>query len=220
MNDLLKYKITKQDYINLINIMNGGTKIKDNSSYYLIHGTKFENIISIIETGYIKLGKDVGSDQRIHSGNFPEDFIYTNINFTDLKNIKYGMDCTIIINPIVMKKYGAIFDIGWGVVPNDIIIYKNDSEYDNKIIQIKNKIMNIKNYLDPILARQDDKMLHQIRINHKINVKYIYGIIIDKSNKNKIKYIKKIMKKKKIDIPIYYNTELNNFDNFLIYNES
>ena len=53
---------------------------------------------------------------------------------------------SLIIDPIVLKKYGFVFDIGWGFKHSAVVSEKNDPDFDQKIYEVKNIISNIKNH--------------------------------------------------------------------------
>src|SRR5688572_24539680 len=87
-------------------------------NFYFIHSTTvFENLLDILKTGILYQGKYVSVEQRQFYGPEPSDYVYANIYFEDIDNIKYPRDYTLILSPKIMEENGFFFNKGWQKYP-------------------------------------------------------------------------------------------------------
>lgn len=194
---------------------------KNDYQYFLLHATKnFDNLRSILLDGYIYQGKDVDPSKRFYYGDKLEsttasDYVYTSINFTDINNISQTKQVCLLLDPIVLKKYGGSFSVGWSYIPNKVIIDRNDILYDKKIGEIKEIVSNIDEYL-PAKLQSIPFMTNEITINNKISTKYVIGIICYTVDQKEIEELRRLTGNKipiyntnntrEINMPIYHNT--------------
>lgn len=164
-----KYKKYKKKYIEL--------KQQLNNNYYLIHGTDLPHMEKILKQGYILSGKYL-SDDEIRLGGWEKlPYVYCSIYFDDIKNLPHAFGYSLIINPIIIKECGIIFNDGWQVHPGDnsIQIKPHDDDYDKKMIMIKNSIKKPKGFK----INLPEIMRHEVLIKDKIDVhKYVIGLLL------------------------------------------
>lgn len=215
-----KYLINKIKYISIRNeILDseskhqvGGYTIPTDSEksldsiddeYYVVHSShNADNLLETLKDGYIRPGSMVDKSRRIFSGGEPLDYVYANIQFTDIKNLDRIGAVTLILRPKIIKEYGVIFNQGWFKYPTDMSIYvrKDDSneEKNRKIMEIKNYVSNPTFYKNsPIASSFTGIMAHELLFNVSIPLKdNLIGIICFDCPKKYLRKIKTIMKRK------------------------
>ncbi len=175
-----KYVKYKNKYIKL------KQQINNNNNYYLIHGTDLPHIEKILKQGYILSGKYLADDETRLGGWEKLPYIYCNIYFDDIKNLPYSFGYSLIIDPLIIKECGIVFNKGWKVHPNEdsINIKSHDTDYDKKIAAIKEFIKYPEQY--SFFAKTPDgkvrlppMMVHEVLIKDKIDVhKYVIGLVL------------------------------------------
>ena len=191
---MYSYKHNKYLYKNN---MIGGDDFFNNISF--VHNPySYENLISILKSGTLKMGSDVDKKKRNLSGGEPMDEIYMNIYFKDNQNPHdlHGL----VFSSQLLKDYDLTINAGWRGI-KIVDIKKNDN---NKIK--KEKINRVKKFLnDPtkILPKtlvniSPYIMLHEVLFFENIPIKkYLVGINNCGFDKKQNMKIKNILKKKK-----------------------
>jgi len=174
MNYKQKYIKYKEKYKNL-------KRMQSYDGYYLLHGTDLPHLKKILKTGYIFSGKYL-PDEDIRLGGWEKlPYVYCNIYFDDIKNLPFSHGYSLIIDPIIIKEKGIIFNKGWKVHPTEdsIQIKPNDPDYDNKINLIKELVENPSHLPENIKNIMPGFMHHEILIKDHIDLhKYLIGVII------------------------------------------
>jgi hypothetical protein len=88
-----------------------------NEFYFMHTTTVFENLLDVLRTDIIYPGKDVRPEQRQHYRINPSDYVYANIYFEDLGNIKATHNYTLLLHPKIMYQNGFFFNKGWQKIP-------------------------------------------------------------------------------------------------------
>ncbi len=185
-----KYLKYKHKYLNLKNIINsqhkqndmfGGTKSK-NKQFYLVHSTSsLNNLLSILDTGIIKLGKDVPKTYKKTLEKNP--FIYANIIFDNLINdhTKY-LDFTIILDPKILLDYDVKVNDGWNGT-HFVDLNKSDLKKLNQLDQLDQLYQLVNNFVNKTKLQINKNMVsnpiysHEVIFTKPINLsKYIIGV--------------------------------------------
>ena len=231
-NDLKKVKTLLKKYPNakmikspkecdgsmkVINLLIGGRKKNDlplissiDENYFIVHSTQnADNLLAVLKDGNLRPGKDLPKKRRIFSGGEPLEYIYGNIQFTDIKNLPYYGSIVLILNPKIIKDYGVIFNQGWFKSPTNTSIYvrKDDTEENKskKIQEIKDYVANptyYKNAPNPDIISAH--MAHELLFDTPIPLKdNLIGVMCYGCPDKVLKKIKSVMKKKYPDSKIY-----------------
>lgn len=222
-NKYLKYKIKyidlkltkKFEYVQSIknNFLYGGTKY----DFFFIHATKnFSNLISILNNGYLYPGKYISRKHRFLGG--PEigsEYIYMNMYFKDLDNIQHVFGISLLLSPKMIYNKDMIFHEGW-YGGNPLYLYKNDSKksIDKKIEKIHKFLKNPESLHENL---RYGFMNHQILTSDPISIQdNLIGIAINihdiDLHKKNIDKVKKLLKIKGLNVPIYFTNEYKNIN--------
>lgn len=187
--------------------------------FYFIHNTlTLETLEDVLKDGYIKLGKNVKTQHRKLSDS-KLDYVYGQIYFEDLDNIKYFWSPSIILHPKIMCDIEMEFHRGWGALPtkSNHIIRKTDSES-----KIRNKLNDIRKFLKdpkelPTEIRKSFVFNHEVVFNKKISIKkYAVGITCNFADKKTMNKIKQIILDKKYKLKIIHgNYPMPKYDELL-----
>jgi hypothetical protein len=170
-----------------------------------IHNTfGYDNLISILESGVLKLGSKVDKNQRKLSGGKPMDEIYMNLYFKNLKNL--DSPCGLVFSSKLLKDYDITINAGWrGRTIIEIKKIDEVKEKEEKIISVKKFFENPKSILPENLVEILPKfMLHEVLFFDDIPIKdYLVGItdcgFTDEEKKN----ISKTLDKNKLCIDLF-----------------
>jgi hypothetical protein len=199
-----KYSKYKLKMINLNN-QNGGTDIFNNILF--IHNTfGYDNLISILKSGILKLGSKVDEKQRKLSGGIPMDEIYMNIYFKDLKNLP--SPCGLIFSSKLLEDYDVTINAGWKG-KKFVEIKKNDKKKKNKINKVKKFLKNPKKILSEKLTNiLPGIMTHEVLFFEDIPIKdYLIGITDCGYTDKQKKEIQNIIKKNNLNVDFTYDLE-------------
>lgn len=156
---------------------------KKNENYYLLHGTDLPHFDKILESGFIFSGKYLPDEEIRQRGWEKLPYVYCHIYYDDIKNLPFAHGYSFIIDPMIILDKGMIFNKGWHVHPNkdSIIIKVNDSNFDNKMNEIRELLIN-PTYVPEILRKLRGPyrfMDHEILIKDSIDLhKYLIAVII------------------------------------------
>lgn len=164
-----KYKKYKTKYLNLKKIIN-----KEYNFYFMHSTTVYQNLLNILKIGVIYPGKYVAPEQRKLSGEETEsDYVFTNIYFEDIENIKHFQSYSLILHPKIIEENGFIFNKNWGAGPTKDSIYinpqMNSSEINYKLKEIRNFLKNPIGLPD-IIQQAPGFMHHEVLFDHPINL--------------------------------------------------
>lgn len=215
--------VNKNKYISLKNAQHsnnitygGGPKPKVNkkplkiNNFYFVQDThRLENLISILNDGEIKLGKDVDEKCRKWTGEQPKDYIYTNIYFEDLKNMENTGHFAFILHPKIVNDRNWWFNKNWLSAPSSdekytITFNKNDSNkiHKQQLRKIK-KFLKNPSSLPDIVQTSPGQCHHEILFDKPISVKnYMIGIVCSHCNGKQLDQLEKLVKKKGYNIKI------------------
>ena len=172
---------------------------------YIIHGTQIENIIKIIQDGYIDnkpLKKDI-----IILQNKPSNQIFTQLVYKDIPNqadvIPHWWDCAIVLDKKILKdlpfyatRIGGFSDKFENGKTNEETIIYGDGNLNKmpNLTKLKNVIN--KNLINNNLGGVEFMYSHEILFNQKIPLDkyYIKIMLIGKKNQFDSKIINKILK--------------------------
>jgi hypothetical protein len=191
----INYNKYKQRYLSL--------KYKEPfiDNFYFVHNTRdINNIISIIKDGVLKIGRHVDKSNRKHSGGIPQDYIYTNIFFDDIRNLSHYISFSILLHSNIIHKYGAVFNRGWQTYPSKMYstyFYKKDTPtvFNKKIEEIKEFIQD-PNTLPWLVREAPEVMHHEVLFKHNITLKdSLIGIVCNWCSDEQIAMLKKLLKK-------------------------
>lgn len=184
-----KYLKYKQKYIFLKNNKEGGNNLFEPSRFYLLHGTQnFTSMITILKEGVLKPGKDVQTENRFLSGQEPSEFVFFNMYFPDIQNLKHARTFTLIFHPKIIKQYGALFNRGWqtGHQKKDVVLNIDEKEYvihksislnkNDNVNILSKKIKKIEEYLKnpdlpPKIKDFSELYHHELLIKHSVELK-------------------------------------------------
>ncbi len=207
MNYYNKYIKYKSKYQNLKN--------KKKYKFYFIHGTKdMNNLESILTSGKIKLGSEIPIEQKYLSGFENEPYIFANIYFDDLKNLKHGTEYSLIISPKILGEHDIIVNAGWGNYEIEKILSSDDSGTVDSKLKLVRKFIKNPTGLPKMLLDYPSYRLHEVKFNKPIDVqKYVKGIAIynhdEKDFNSKVSKIKKILEKTGLtDIKVFDGNKL------------
>ena len=205
---------------------------------YIIHGTQLENLIKILQDGYIDNKppkKNITMLKKKPSNQIFTQLVYYDIPNQSNQNVHWGM-CAIILDKLILKDY-PFYSTSVGGFSDK---FENGKHSDNVIIYSDGNLsrmpslIKLKNVINKKMKNNDFGNVefmhsHEILFNQKIPLeKYCVKIIINviKENDKKYKYNKEIDKiielAKPKNIPIIFrdykvdgNTEktINNFIN-------
>ena len=181
---------------------------------YIIHGTKVENLIKIIQDGYINnkpLKKDI-----IILQNKPSNQIFTQLVYKDIPNqadvVPHWWNCAIVLDKKILKelpfyatRIGGFSDKFENGKTNEETIIYGDGNLNKmpNLTKLKNVIN--KNLINNNLGGVEFMYSHEILFNQKIPLDkyYIKIMLIGKKNQFDSKIIDKILnlaKEKNISI--------------------
>lgn len=195
-----------KNHISIINsIQNGGDKFIDNILFN--HNTfGFDNIIPILKSGFLKKGSEVAKKRRKLSGGIPQNEIYMNIYFKDIKNLDFMPG--LIFSSKLLLDYDLTINIGW--TSRELVIIKKEDtvkEKKKKIRYARKYFKNQKKYLNEQLYesyRNNKGMSHQVLFYENIPLKdYLIGITNVGYDANQIKEIRDILDRKHLDNVIF-----------------
>jgi hypothetical protein len=177
-------------------------------SYYFTHNPyRVENLIRILEDGYIRKGNTLPSNFRTFGGNRPLSKIYCNIFFDDLQEFQSYWGPLLIIRPSIVKHFNITFHDSWFPIRGkklNINIDDSKKVFWKKINFIHDYLKNAK--IDPKIndnPKKNTVVLHEITFNKKISVeKYVCAIVCDYCTDDEIKKINDVILRKKYDIQI------------------
>ena len=185
-------------------MMDSFTALMDNVVF--VHNTfGNDNLISILESGVLKLGSKVNENQRKLSGGKPMDEIYMSMYFKDLKNL--DITCGLVFSSKLLKDYDLIVNAGWR--GKTIINSKKTDEIEEK----EEKINCAKNYFEnPISILPENLvgilpklMLHEVLFFEDIPIKdYLIGITDCGFTKEESEKIQNILQKNDLHIDFFY----------------
>jgi hypothetical protein len=205
---MYKYKYKYNKYNNKMDNLEsqdgGGNKFMENITF--IHNTfGYDNLLSILESGVLKLGSKVEKERRKLSGGKPMDNIYMSMYFKDIKNL--DEKCGLVFSSNLMNDFDMEINAGWR--GKTIVEIKKDDIMKEK----KNKIRSVKNFLEnpgTILAKNlvdilPKVMMHEVLFFDDIPIeKYLIGIYDCGFSKKEKNDILKILKEKKMNVDILY----------------
>ena len=131
---------------------------------------------------------------RFYSGGTPQKYIYSNVYFSDLKNLEF-LKTSIILHPKIIHDYNITMTKGWMCTPvkDSIIINKTDinSIKLDKISQFKQILLS--NDIMEHVMTWPGFMQHEILFEKPIDVKkYVVAMVCPSTHKTKLeKTIKK-----------------------------
>ena len=200
------YHENKYMYKQLEMIQQGGSKITKNVDFFFVHQiTMVENLPKILKDGVIKLVKYIPIEKRALSGPDELDYVYTNIQFSDLNNLLNLGYCSLILHPQLAFDFDWIFNNHWAKYPtsDSIFVYESDSlrMKEIKLSKIKEYIRHPTFYegtpLGKIIKPENlGKMSHEVLFTNAIPLdKYLIGVIYQNNQKSKIEEIKDLLKK-------------------------
>jgi hypothetical protein len=194
---MYNYKYNK--YISKMDNLIGGDKFLDNILF--VHNTfGYDNLISILKSGVLKLGSKVEKERRKLSGGEPMDEIYMNIYFKDLKNLDnlYGL----IFSSKLLIDYDLSVNAGWrGKTIAEIKKRDKMKEKKRKIKLVRKFLRNPKKILPEKVVEISSKIiLHEVLFFEDIPLKdYLIGItncgFTEEENNN----IRKILEENKMN---------------------
>jgi len=195
MEDYLKYIKYKYKYLKEKHKLeqNGGGKLP----FYFMHmTTKFDNIISILKDGVIRLGTD-NIESEGYSGEDKHSYVYGFVYFEDLHNLTHMRDFSFIIKPTIIYEQKVIFNKGWqtNITSNSIIMS------DNTINQIKDYLANPTEIPQKVIDASSFYH-HEVLFTEHIKLDNILAIVCNGCSKKMVKKINKIIKKMNYDIKI------------------
>ncbi|XWV25376.1 hypothetical protein QJ856_gp0388 [Tupanvirus deep ocean] len=184
-----KYVKYKTKYLNLKKEIN---KNQFEHNFYFLHSTtRFENLLDVLKTGVLYPGKYVKRKQRVHYGPDPSEYLYANIYFDDIKNIKKNFfNFTLLLHPKIMNENGFFFNKGWQKHPYrgpDIVredaITKKPVKYpqtgieifgDDSQQEVNQKLKKIHDFLEnpdlPQVFLGSEILEHEVLFDHPINL--------------------------------------------------
>jgi len=191
MNYYYKYIKYKTKYLSIKNdklIQEGGK----NNKYYFIHNTtNYDNLISILKTGEIKISSQVEKERRKRtSGNV--NFIFGTMYLKSLNNLTHMPDYTLILSEKLLDDYEIRFNKGWtGNELTTIKLDDNNKDKKNKLSIVKRFIKNPKD-LPEKLRDPTGLMIHEVLFSKNIPLdKYLLGITCNNCTNEQINEIKK-----------------------------
>lgn len=197
-----KYEKYKGKCIKLIN-----KKICFN--FFFIHQTRDnKSLISILNDGYIFTGAE--TDARNFSGYETEPYVFCNVYFDKIKNIKAFTGVSLLIHPKIILTHNVEFGKGWG--GNTAMTFKPNDPI--KIIKknIKTMVKLVK-YPEELQKDLHPTHQHEIRIDSKIKLDdYLLGIVC---HTEQFDIIKDIINKKYKNIKIYMQAQIPSFNELL-----
>jgi len=178
-------------------------------NFYFIHNTfgGYEKLESILNDGYVKMGCNLDEDMRVLSGGEPQPYVFANIEFTDILNLRGEYACNVLIfDKEMMNAYDIYFNKRWlSYVSKDAIKISKDDWTIHK----QDKIKIIHDYLRYTMTKKAEEEYvlnkipshsHEVLISGDIDVsRYLIGIICHESYKKKIE---KMIKKKGYNIRV------------------
>lgn len=173
--------------------------------FYFVHATMgADNMIGILNSGYIKLGKDVPKEKRKLGGPSPDPHVYSYIYFDDIDATPLFWSSCLILKPSLICDYGGIFHEGWR---GKTLVDLDGGEGSTNV---KKALDKIRRYLKKynILRRTDEDALpwvmsQEFLFDKKISVKdYVIGLALDFVSDEEYNKIKNIVDKKGYNITI------------------
>jgi hypothetical protein len=175
----------------------------------------FDNLVKILEDGYIKLGKDVELKYRKLGGDENKaDHIFSLIYVDEVKDIMHTANFGLIIDPKILYERNFYFNRGWQgcvidksvkgtIVKKSIIGLKIDT--DNKINKKINRILKyIKHPTGvPEIFKKCHFSNHELLFDEKIPLdEYVIGISCTGCDEKGLIKINNIIKNKNYKFPI------------------
>ncbi len=172
---------------------------KEKHDFYITHGTsKLSNLISILSSGKIKLGKDVSKEHRVISKGKANKHIYANIYFDDyVDKMDNFIDYTIILSPSILENFDVKFNSGWSDELNSRTILELKSS--DSLSARKTKLLEAKKFINMTINSKPNIKEHELVFDKPIDIsKYILAVTClncDDKNADRFIKIKKMLKR-------------------------
>lgn len=168
------------------------------NNFYLIHTTlDKKSLITILKDGFLRPSIQQKKFRSMLSAEKLE-YIYANINFDDIRNIKNVGGYKLFLDSKLFYDQTSFFNKGWQKYPTEASIHidKNESERSkrDKLMKIKEYVKNPTHHSQHLqLEKYAPHLVHEILFNSEIDLKkYLIGIECNEVDK---KIFEKIIKK-------------------------
>lgn len=186
--------------------LEGGSGLKNKliEGFYFVHMTKdFPNLKGIITDGQIRLGSDIPEEQKFLSGYVDEPYVFANIYFDQLENLKWFGNYSLIFSSKIILDQDVEFIGGWGNSYITITHPSDNAKQLEKKLDLVKKFIAKPEGLPKIVLEAPPYHHHEVKFNKPIQIdKYLRAISINcpKSNFDKEqKKIKKLLKKNHLE---------------------
>jgi hypothetical protein len=175
------------------------------NNIYFIHMTKDEtNLKKILKDGKIKLGSEIPIKNKYLSGYVDEPYVFTNIYNSELDNIEWFNEYSLIIKGDIIENQSVELIGGWGNIFIDKIEPTDSAEVKKKKLNKFFKFIKNPKGLPKLVLELPKNHHHEVKFDSPIDIKkYLFGLSISYTNeeekKKKIEKIKKLLKKNNLE---------------------